>query len=195
MSVYFNSLSDLHITSLLKDGAIGIIPTDTVYGLVCAADNEKAVQRLYGVKSRTRQPGTTIAANIEQLIKLGFPSDTLQSIKHYWPNALSVEMSAKNIPDYLKAGQTEMAARIPKNTQLHAMLAMTGPLMTTSANSPHAPTATTIAAAQDYFGDEVDFYVDGGDLSGREPSTIIGVSGSKITVYRKGAVDINSKTN
>lgn len=190
MAKIFNSVADPKLIQMIKSGAIGVIPTDTVYGLVGAASIELAIKKLYSVKSRKRQPGTTIAASPSQLIALGFPADKVIAGEKYWPNAISIEMSAVAIPSYLSAGQQVMAARIPQNDELITLLDATGPLMTTSANKPDAPTSTTISQAVDYFGDEIDFYVEGGNLGDRPPSTIIGFSGDEIVVYRQGTVKI-----
>jgi L-threonylcarbamoyladenylate synthase len=74
---------------------------------------------------------------------------------------------------------------------LKSLLEKTGPLLTTSANQPGKPPATTIQEAEAYFGGSVDFYVDGGDLSGRPPSTIIRVVDDEVEVIRQGAVKLN----
>lgn len=192
MAQYFSSLADPALIQLIKDGAIGVIPTDTVYGLVARAQSEIAVNRLYALKARERQPGTTIGSSIEQLAMLGFPVDTLATVSSYWPGALSVELSAQAVPSYLSTNQPVMAARIPRHQNLLALLNQTGPLMTTSANPATAPTSTSIQMAIDYFGDTVDFYVDGGDLSGRAPSTIIGFDeNGEVIVYRQGSVEVD----
>ena len=186
------SLDDPALPGMLNNGMIGIIPTDTVYGLVGAVSSQDAIHRMYHIKERTRQPGTTIAASPTQLIKLGFPASTVTKVAHYWPAALSVEMSATSIPEYISTGQPVMAARVPSPENVRKLLEKTGPLMTTSANKPNAPTATNIQAAIDYFGDEVDFYVDVGDLGDRPPSTIIGFNDNGETiVYREGAVSLS----
>lgn len=191
MAQLFTSLKDPELTAALMSGKVGVIPTDTVYGLVGRASSQKAIEHMYSVKSRKRQPGTTIAASIEQLEQLGFPIHQLQHASSYWPDALSVEMSAIAISHYLSTDQPVMAARIPNKTDLLELLAVTGPLMTTSANAPGEPTSTSIAMAMSYFGDSVDFYVDDGDLSGRPPSTIIGFDDDdKIIIYRQGAVNL-----
>ena len=39
---------------LLRDGALAILPTDTVYGIGCAAGSPEACARLYEVKERPR---------------------------------------------------------------------------------------------------------------------------------------------
>lgn len=189
MPRHFTSLSDPELAELLRNGAIGVIPTDTVYGLVGRAESEEAITHLYAIKQRARQPGTTIGASVTQLTELGFPKTALDIASEYWPAALSVEMSAEHVPQYLSTGQPVMAARIPDRSDLITLLEATGPLMTTSANAPGEPTSTSIQMAMDYFGDHIDFYVDGGDLSGRPPSTIIGINPDhSIVVYRQGAV-------
>ena len=189
MALHLKSLTDPRLAELLALGGVGVIPTDTIYGLVCAAHHRGAIAKHYSLKQRERQPGTTIAASVAQLERLGFPPETLTKVQHVWPNALSVEMRADTIPPYLKVNQSVMAARIPNHPDLLELLAVTGPLMTTSANPPSAPASRTIDEAVTYFGDEVDFYVDAGDLGERPPSTIIGFDGETMVVYRHGAVD------
>lgn len=194
MTQHFTSVTDPELVTILASGGVGILPTDTVYGLVGVAANEAAITKLYSLKSRTRQPGTTIAASTGQLVALGFPAASLEIAKTYWPNAVSVEMTTESIPKYLKQGQSHMAARIPADESLRALLDQTGPLMTTSANTPKAPTSRTIDEAVTYFGDAVDFYVDAGNLGDRPPSTIIGIADNgTITVYREGAVSISER--
>ena len=43
------------IVTALKDGAVLVLPTDTVYGLVCDATNKKAVEKIYRIKKDPRQ--------------------------------------------------------------------------------------------------------------------------------------------
>jgi L-threonylcarbamoyladenylate synthase len=38
------------IADALKNGAVLVLPTDTVYGLVCDAKNEKAVEKIFEIK-------------------------------------------------------------------------------------------------------------------------------------------------
>ena len=39
----------------LKEGKILICPTDTVYGLICDADNKEAMEKLYAIKKRPKK--------------------------------------------------------------------------------------------------------------------------------------------
>lgn len=178
------------IISKIATGAVGVLPTDTVYGVVCAASNETAVQRLYELKSRHAKPGTLVAASIEQLVELGIPRRYLVAVEQYWPGAISIVIPLGLKLSYIHQGKGSLAVRIPGDEAFRAVLERTGPLLTSSANQPGEPPATTIQEARNYFGDQVDFYVDGGDLSGREASTIIRVVDDAVEVLRKGAVTI-----
>ena len=191
MPKIFKTLADKELAGLLKHGAIGVIPTDTVYGLVCMAENEKAVERLYNLKKRKKKPGTIIAASIDQLVQLGMRYRYLKAVEDYWPNAISVEIPfSEPSRNYLRQSLPRQAIRIPKGKSLQKLLEETGPLLTTSANAPGEPVANSLAEAQKYFGGKVDFYVDGGDLSGRKPSTIIRIIDDEVEVLRQGAVKL-----
>ncbi len=178
-------------TRLLDEGAIGVIPTDTVYGVVGRASDPAAVARLYELKKRDAKPGTLIAADIGQLEALGLRHRYLKAVEQFWPGAVSVIIPASEPGlEYLHKGKLSLAVRIPADKRLQTLLERTGPLVTSSANQPGQPPATTIAEAKGYFGGSVDFYEDGGDLSGRKPSTIVRILDDAIEVVRPGAVKI-----
>ncbi len=176
--------------SMLMDGGVGVMATDTVYGLVARAEDKEAVAHLYELKKREHKPGTVIAANTGQLIALGLNEQHIRTIEHLWPNPLSLIIPASNVLAYLHQGLDSLAVRIPKDATLQAMLKHTGPLLTSSANQPGEQPAVNLEEAKAYFKGSVDFYVDSGDLSGRAPSTIIRVSHNGIEVIREGAVTI-----
>lgn len=182
------SLSDETLVELLRSGAVGVLPTDTVYGLVASAALPESVERLYALKQREQKPGTIIAASIDQLVELGIKRRYLTAVEQFWPGAVSVEIP--HHLDYLSQSTGRQAFRIPDDAALLELLEKTGPLQTTSANQPGEKPAATLAEAWQYFGDSVDFYVEGGDLSNREPSTIIRVVDDAIEVIRQGAVPI-----
>lgn len=179
------------VEELAKPGTIAVIPTDTVYGVVARAADQAAVARLYQLKRREGKPGTLIAASIDQLVALGIPRRYLTAVQQFWPGAVSVVIPCGPELDYLSQAKRTLAIRIPAGAVLQALLAQTGPLMTSSANQPGQPPATTVAEAKAYFGDQVDVYQDGGNLSGRQPSTVIRIVDDAIEVLREGAVKIN----
>lgn len=179
-------------SKLSQPGAIGVIPTDTVYGVVARASDQEAVGRLYRLKKRENKPGTVIAASIEQIESLGLKRRYLTSVQQYWPGPVSVIIPcADPALSYLHQGAMGLAVRLPADKNIRKLLEKTGPLLTTSANHPGQPTANTIKQAKEAFGDEVDFYADGGDLSRNKPSTIIRIVDDAIEVIRQGAATID----
>ena len=178
---------------LTTKGQVAVMPTDTVYGLIARARDQIAVDRLYKLKDRHHKPGTIIAKNIDQLVELGLQRKYLKAAEQFWPGPVSVIIPLSN-PDlnYLTQDQPTIAVRIPKDDWLQGLLSITGPLLTTSANEPSKPTSTNLKQARDVFGQTVDGYFDGGDLSGRKPSTIIRIIDDSVEVIRSGAIEITS---
>ncbi|NUQ57634.1 MAG: Sua5/YciO/YrdC/YwlC family protein, partial [Candidatus Paceibacter sp.] len=76
------------------------------------------------------------------------------------------------------------AFRLPNDEYLRDLISQTGPLVAPSANLEGMPPATTIDAAEKYFGDKVDFYLDGGKAES-SPSKLIKIEGDKIIELRK----------
>lgn len=175
---------------LQQSGVVGVLPTDTVYGLVARAADKDAVNRLYKLKSRAQKPGTVIAASIDQLVDLGIPRRYLVPLASYWPNPISIVVPTAPSLAYLDLGKFSLAVRIPAGDALQKLLARTGPLLTSSANHGREVPAKNIRDAEKYFGERVDFYVDGGEID-KPASTIMRVVDDAVEVLREGAVKIS----
>lgn len=186
------SIGDPKLVELLLAGKVGVIPSDTVYGVVCIAASEVAVARLYALKNRVKKPGPIIAASIDQIESLGIKRRYLKAVEQYWPNPISIEIP--HSVAYLNQGTGRQAFRVVSDKNVKKLLEQTGPLLTSSANAADEPTANNIEEAKKYFGDKVDFYVDGGDMSNHQPSTVIRVIDDAIEVVRGGAVKMNEET-
>lgn len=189
MIIPMNIVSFDQAIELLRDGKVGVIPTDTVYGLVARARNRDAVTRMYALKNREQKPGTLIAASTNQLLALGVSSEEIAKVSKYWPNPLSAVLSL-NL-DYLTQGVGTLAMRVTSDEKTQEFLEQTGPLITSSANKPGEPHATNIDEAIAYFDDSIDFYVDGGTIADTQPSTIIRPVANGVEVLRQGSIRIN----
>lgn len=189
----FHSLLDPELISMIHAGAVGVLPTDTLYGIVARAASPEAVERLYSLKHREHKPGTTIAATDEQLVELGVDATVVSQVAQYWPAPLSIVLPQPDSLAYLHQGVGESPFRVVADEELHMLLLQTGPLVTSSANQPGEPPARDRAEAQAYFGDKVDFYVDAGDIGDREPSTIARLGDSGLQVLRQGAAVIHEE--
>ncbi len=161
------------IARTLKDDKVGILPTDTVYGVVGRLMSKAAVRRIYEIKQRSfnKPVGTILIASVSQIDEI-VELDILRRAQVYWPGPVSIILPVVGL-EYAHAGFGSLPFRIPSSPELIELLKQTGPLATSSANIEGQPTATTLAQTKDYFDDQLDFYEDGGDLSGRKPSRII----------------------
>jgi L-threonylcarbamoyladenylate synthase len=178
---------------ILLDGGVGVWPTDTLYGVVARAHDVDAVARLYDLKRREGKPGTLIAASPEQVAGLGIPQEAVASVADLWPASLSIVLPAGPQLRHLHQGKDSLAVRVPADAALRAVLERTGMWLTSSANQPGEPSANTITEAWSYFGDSVDFYVDGGDLSGRAASTLVRLEGDDLILLRPGAAPVPTR--
>ncbi len=184
----FNELSAPVLVDIIRNDGVGILLTDTVYGIVGRAASTTAATRIMEVKGRENKPGTLIAANVQQLIGLGLPPDYLKLCQAFWPGPVSIVIPAGPELEYIHLGKDSIVTRITDKPEFVGLLEAVGPLLTTSANLPGEPVVTTIAEAQTLFGAGVDFYVDGGHVADPVASTIIKID---ITVLRQGAATIN----
>jgi L-threonylcarbamoyladenylate synthase len=168
---------------ILLKGGVGIIPTDTVYGLVARVQDKKAFSKFYQTKKRDKL-GITIAANVRQLLDLGVDPKYITRAEKWWPAPLTLIMPTKPVLRYFHGPQS---FRVVDDVKIGDMLKKTGPLITTSANQPDRPVSENIEQAWNYFGESVDFYVDGGNFGNREPSTVVRMLPDGAEILRQGA--------
>lgn len=179
------------ITNLLKNGKIGVMPTDTIYGIVGSALNPSVVEEIYKLRKRNiAKPMIILVFSLNDLKKFGIVLTNQQKdfLKKIWPNPVSVILPcpAEKFA-YLHRGKKSLAFRIPKNEALLKILENAGPLVAPSANSEKNKPAETITEAKRYFGNDISFYVDGGKLKSK-PSTIVQLyEDGKQIVLREGS--------
>lgn len=181
---------DKKIIETLKGGGVGVLPTDTLYGLVGSALNKKAVERIYKLKKRDPQkPMIVLIADTKNLTLFGVRHVSDTCLTPFWPGKVSVILPCPSKKFfYLHRGTKTLAFRLPKPKWLRDLLKKTGPLVAPSANPEGMKPAQNIKEARGYFGENVDFYIDAGKLSGK-PSTLIKIESKKMAVLRRGAVN------
>lgn len=182
------------ISPILKGGGIGVLPTDTLYGIVGSALNSETVERIYRVRRRDlKKPLIVLISSLDDLKMFGIKLNLTQekALKEIWPGKVSVVLPCihKKMA-HLHRGKKTIAFRFPADGELVSLLKKVGPLVAPSANRAGDEPATKFKEARAYFTDEVDFYVDGGKLKSK-PSTLVelGKSGN-LKVLREGAVKI-----
>lgn len=178
---------------ILKNGGIGVLPTDTLYGIVGQALDKDAVERIQVIKKRSDgKPFIILISSLDDLKKLGIDIDdiTRDFLLSVWPGPVSVVLPCNNENvNYLHQGM-DLAIRWPKDDVLEKVIKETGPLVAPSANPEGLKPAATPEEAKEYFGDSVDFCVNGGTLDG-EPSTLVSIVSGEIKILRQGKAVIN----
>lgn len=186
------------ILPTLQSGGIGVLPTDTIYGIVGSAFMPKTVEHVYRLRKRNfKKPMIVLISDMHDVMRFGIALDarTKSILKKVWPGKVSVVLpvGARNGSRrkfrYLHRGTGTIAFRMPKPTSLRALLRATGPLVAPSANFEGKPPALTIREAKKYFKDDLAFYIDIGKMNSK-PSTLIAIRRGKAVVLREGAVRI-----
>jgi L-threonylcarbamoyladenylate synthase len=185
MSYYTNRL-DEYVVEMLKNGAVGLLPSDTIYGLSAVALNKEAVERIRELKDRDgNKPLIVLIASMEQLNSLGLNKEQAEPVQNYWPGPLSVIFKSADIPGWLQLGSASLAIRMPDKEELRDLIAQIGPIVSTSANLQGEKPAYSTAEAKKYFNDHLDFYVDVGEINGQS-STLVKIENSQLKVVRQG---------
>lgn len=179
----FNKLTK-EVAKLIDENKLGIIPTDTIYGVVGSAMSPRIVEKIYTVKGRDRKKPMIVLISSEKDLEKYFEIDCPQELIDLWPARLSVILSCSKYP-HIHRGKETIAFRVPDNKELREFISKTGPLVAPSANPEGRSPALTIGEAKTYFGSKVDFYVNAGKLN-KKASTLVEYSDGGFKVLREG---------
>ncbi|MFV0434199.1 MAG: L-threonylcarbamoyladenylate synthase [Leucobacter sp.] len=182
----------------IAGGELIVMPTDTVYGVAADAFTPESVQRLLDAKGRGRQsPPPVLIPNTGTLAALAaeVPAPLAALAEEFWPGPLTVITRANPSLSW-DLGETggTVALRIPDQPLAIELLAETGPLAVSSANTTGDPAARTAEEARDMLGDSVAVYLEAGETPGDGlSSTIVDATGlteegGTLRILRQGGV-------
>ena len=184
------------INQSLNTGGVVLLPTETVYGLACRADNARVVQKIYAIKGRSFQkPLAVCVKSLDAAQRLGeFSTIAIDLAQQYWPGSLTIITEAK--PDLKidpkcqsKLGNmTTIAFRCPEADWLPHL---DGPLALTSANRSGEKDCISYAAAMAELGEEIDASLKTKMALSGSPSTIVSVIDEEIKILRQGTLEIS----
>lgn len=174
---------------LLREGVVGAIPTDTIYGLCTSAFAKGSVEKIYELKRRSpKKPCIILISGLKDLKRFEVKLTERQKrfLERIWPAKISVILPspAKKF-SYLHRGTKKLAFRLPSQKLILNILKISGPLLAPSCNPEGLPPAKNIREARRYFGSKI-FYLNRGNLISK-PSTLIDLTKGKIEIVRKGA--------
>lgn len=186
--------------NIIIQGGLVVLPTDTVYGLVCDATNADAVKKVYQVKKRPLSIPLLIAvSSINDMSKYvkEIPQPAKVLAKKFLPGALTLVLKkSANLPDIVTAGRDDIGIRIPNCKLVLQLIRYTKrPLVIPSANIHNKPSPITAQEAHKDLEGKVDLIIDGGTTKHKIESTIISISNGEIKLIREGAIPFSKIKN
>ena len=185
----------IQIVDIIEKGGVVAMPTDSVYGLICDAENIDAIKRIYQIKERPEEKPFLIlitpSFNLSDYVEL-IDERVQKLINNFWPGPLTIIFNRKKgILDHISEDDS-IAIRIPKSHFLWMIIdSVKKPIIAPSANLSNKPPATNAEMVIDYIGDKVDLLVDGGESVEKIPSTIIDVRTFPYKIVRQGIIPLD----
>jgi tRNA threonylcarbamoyl adenosine modification protein (Sua5/YciO/YrdC/YwlC family) len=175
----------------LRRGGVILLPADTIYGLSCRWDSERARERIQALKGPGRLSlFVALVAHRDMAFHYAEPPGIagMKILDEQWPGPVTAVLRARKdrVPEFCVGPDGTVAFRWPRSTFLQALVRDLGmPLVSTSANRTGEPVASSAHDVWEAFGAGVDLYVDAGHLSG-PPSTLIDLTGKAPHLLRLG---------
>ncbi len=188
------------IIELLNDQNIVSIPTETVYGLAGNAYSEIAVEKIFKLKKRPfYNPLIVHLKSIDQLhlVATEIPEKAMMLAEQFWPGPLTLVLKKQShISNLVTAGKSTVAVRVPNHPiTLDLLNKLNFPLAAPSANPFGCISPTKAIHVYNYFENELDAILDGGDCNSGIESTIIGFEEDKPILYRLGSISLEEIEN
>lgn len=199
-------------SELLKAGHVIALPTDTIYGLACSANNPEAIKKLYDIKGRNEEKPVAICVSDFIDLKHWGEADHLPMdlLKKLLPGAVTIVLRKSqylNNP-FLNHGLPKIGIRIPDfNFIRDVCRVFNQPMALTSANRSSEKSSLNVEEFSQLW-PQLAAVFDGGSLSESEDhragSTVIDISelnsckvirqgisyNSTVTIIRKFNINI-----
>lgn len=186
----YNSFNDLpSLKETFEKGGVIAFPTDTVFGLACIYDDEKAIEKLKAIKKRdAHKPLPMMCANISMMKEVAImSSEAIKVADSFFPGPLTLILKRRDeVPSFVTNGFATIGIRIPNHEGILKLIEYIGkPLLVTSANISNEP-------ALKYYKDvenslkEIDGIIEM-DAESELASTIVDMTDG-IKILRKGLI-------
>ena len=179
-------------STLLKNGELVAIPTETVYGLGANALDKDACLNIFKAKGRPGDnPLIVHIADPCDAEKIAYNNSLYYKLAaKLMPGPLTIILPKKEIiPNEVTAGLDSVAIRCPVHPVADALIRAAGiPIAAPSANSSGKPSPTTAQHVFDDMNGKIPLILDGGECDVGVESTVIKITDDEIILLRPGAV-------
>ncbi|MGH3088072.1 MAG: L-threonylcarbamoyladenylate synthase [Rubrobacteraceae bacterium] len=160
---------------IVREGAVVLVPTETVVGLVCA---EKGLPKVREIKGReANKPIALLCRCSEEAFDLALemPPLALKLAERYWPGPLTLVLRSRD-------GGT-VGVRVPEGKAREVLEAYGEPLYATSANLSGELPPKSLEEVDRRIVEAVDAVVEG-ESGGGEASAVVDLSGGEPKLLR-----------
>lgn len=170
---------------LIRDGALFVYPTDTIYGIGCNALNNEAVEKIRELKGRLEAPFSVIAPSLQWIEENLEVTNQAREWLAKLPGLYTLIMKMKKncVAPNVTTTQT-LGVRMPKHWIQNTAAELGIPIVTTSVNKASEPFMTSIETMDDSIREGVDCIIDDGEKNGR-PSQIIFLDKESVEIKKR----------
>lgn len=188
-----NSSEIAKVVNCLRDGGVVIYPTDTVYGIGCDINKQRAVERVCKIKGINPEKAnfSFICSDLSHLADFTKPisTATFKLMKKAFPGPFTFILEANNnVPKLFSSKKKTVGIRIPDNAIcLEVVKQLDNPIMSTSVHDDDEIIEYTTDPELIYekYKDKVDIVIAGG-YGNNEASTVVDCSDGDFTILRQG---------
>lgn len=181
------------VVECLKKGGIIIYPTDTVYGLGCDINNQKAIERICQIKGIKPDKAnfSFICHDLSNLSDYTLPLENtiFKLMRRALPGPFTFILKANsNVPKIFKSNKKTVGIRIPNNSiAIEIVKELGNPILSTSipADGQMFEILTDPELIFEEYKNKVDIVIDGG-IGKDIPSTVVDCSQDEPEVIRQG---------
>lgn len=162
------------IKQRIKQGAVFIYPTDTIYGIGCNALDSKAVKKVRDLKGRPNTPFSVIAPSKKWIEENCIVHKRADKWVKKLPGPLTLIFKSKDaaVAPGVAPGIDTVGVRIPKHWFTKIIEGLNLPIITTSANKIGKMFMTSLENLDSEIKNNVDFIIYEGEKRGK-PSNIV----------------------
>jgi L-threonylcarbamoyladenylate synthase len=185
------------LRTALGRGELVVIPTDTVYGIACAAHLREACERLYRIKERPPgQPTAIVCGTVETVFETALPElfgRAGMRARRLLPGPVTLIVpNPSGRFRWLTGDGDSLGVRVPElDPDLATAIDRIGVLAVASVNLRGEPAPTAFSALDPAVLDAVSVAVDGGACPGGAASTIVDLRSPEPAILRAGPVSLD----
>jgi len=181
------------VVDVLKRGGVIIYPTDTVYGLGCDINNQKAIERVCEIRGIRPDKANLsfICYDLTDIAQYTKPFDTatFRVLKKALPGPFTFIFNASNqVPKLLSSKKKTVGIRVPDNQIAREIVrALGNPIVSASIRDDDEimEYSTDPELIYEKYRDVVDLVIDGG-YGELVPSTVVDLTSGNYEVIREG---------